>query len=169
MLLSNSCTNLINYLKSIIFSQEFISRHRKSLKAFTRNRKLPFHTLIFFLINLIKGSYQDELDRYFKAIYSFEVARRIVSKVALSKARMKLGYTAFTELDRHLADYFYRKFKPLKWHGFNLVAVDGTTFRLPRIEAIVNQLLQTIRNRRRAEPRDLPDITIAKKDAMTRA
>jgi len=136
ILLSDSCANLINYLKNIIFSQEFLSRHRNSPEAFTRNRKLPFHTLIFFLINLVKGSYQDELDRYFKAIYRFEVAKRIVSKVALSKARMKLGYTAFTELNRHLADYFYRKFKPLTWHGFNLMAVDGTTFRLPRIEAI---------------------------------
>jgi len=136
ILLSDSCANLINYLKNIIFSQEFLSRHRNSPEAFTRNRKLPFHTLIFFLINLVKGSYQDELDRYFKAIYRFEVAKRIVSKVALSKARMKLGYTAFTELNRHLADYFYRKFKPLTWYGFNLMAVDGTTFRLPRIEAI---------------------------------
>jgi len=136
MLLSNSCAKLINYLKNIIFSQEFLSRHKKSSEAFTRNRKLPFHTLIFFLINLIKGSCQDELDRYFQAIHRFEVAKRIVSKVALSKARMKLGYTAFIELNRHLADYFYRKFKPLTWHGFNLLAVDGTTLRLPRIEAI---------------------------------
>ena len=136
ILLSNSCTNLINYLKNIIFSKKFLSRHKNSPKAFTRNRKLPFHTLILFLINLVKGSYQDELDRYFQTIHGFEVAKRIVSKVALSKARMKLEYTAFIELNRHLTDYFYRKFKPVTWHGFNLVAVDGTTFRLPRIKAI---------------------------------
>ena len=136
MLLSNSCVKLVSYLKNIIFSHEFLSRHRNSTKAFTRKRKLPFHTLLFFLINLVKGSYQDELDKYFQTIHRFEVAKRIVSKVALSKARMKLGYTAFIELNRHLADYFYRKFKPLTWHGFNLLAVDGTTLRLPRIEVI---------------------------------
>ena len=28
------------------------------------------------------------------------------------------------------------KFKPLTWNGFNLLAVDGTTLRLPRIEVI---------------------------------
>lgn len=138
ILLSNSCTNLIKYLKNIIFSKDFLSRHKNSSKDFTRNRKLPFHTLILFLINLVKGSYQDELDRFFQNIYGFEVAKRIVSKAALSKARMKLGYEAFIELNRHLADYFYRKFKPLTWHGFNLVAVDGTTFRLPCIQSIAD-------------------------------
>lgn len=136
ILLSNLCANLINYLKKIIFSHEFLARHKNSPEAFTRKRKLPFHTLLFFLMNLVKGSYQDELDKYFQAIHSFKVAKRIVSKVALSKARMKLGYSAFIELNRHLADYFYRKFKPLTWHGFNLLAVDGTTFRLPRIKEI---------------------------------
>jgi len=136
ILLSNSCAKLVNYLKNIIFSHEFLSRHRNSPKAFIRKRKLPFHTLIFFLMNLVKGSYQDELDRYFQTIHRFEVAKRIVSKVALTKARMKLGYTAFIELNLHLVDYFYRKFKPLTWHGFHLVAVDGTTFRLPRIKEI---------------------------------
>lgn len=136
ILLSNSCAKLIDHLKKIVFSHDFLDRHRKSPKHFTRTRKLPFSTLIFFLINLIKGSYQDELDKYFQAIKHFDVAKRIVSKVALAKARMKLKYTAFIELNRHLADYFYRKFKPLTWHGFNLLAVDGTTIRLPRIKEI---------------------------------
>jgi hypothetical protein len=135
-ILLNFCANLIDYLKNIIFSPAFLVRHRKSPKNFTRNRKLPFHTLIFFLINLIKGSYQDELDKFFQAVNRFEVAKRIVSKVALSKARMKLEYAAFIELNRHLADYFYRKFKPATWHGFNLLAVDGTTIRLQRIKEI---------------------------------
>ncbi len=135
-LLSKYCASFIEYLKNIIFSNDFLVRHRKSPKAFTRTRKLPFHTLIFFLINLIKGSYQDELDKFFQAINRFEVAKRIVSKVALSKARMKLKYEAFIELNRHLVDYFYREFQPNTWHGFNLLSVDGTTIRLPRVKEI---------------------------------
>ncbi len=49
---------------------------------------------------------------------------------------MKLKYEAFIELNSQLLDYFYQNFKPVKWHGFNLLAIDGTTVTLPRIEVI---------------------------------
>ena len=85
---------------------------------------------------MVKGSYQDELDHFFKSIFGFEVVKRIVSKAALAKARMKLKYEAFIELNMRLISYFYENFKPKQWHGFNLLAIEGTTVRLPRIEAI---------------------------------
>lgn len=135
-LLSKSCAKLVDYLKEIILSNDFLARHRQSPKNFTRKRKLPFHYLIFFLMNFIKRSYQDELDGFFQTLKGFEVARRIVSKVALTKARMKLKYEAFVELNHHLIDFFYRNFQPTTWHGFNLLAIDGSTVRLPRIKKI---------------------------------
>lgn len=58
-------------------------------KDFTRNRALPFHMLIFFLINMNKGSYQDELDHYFMAIHQLDVSQRFVTKGSLSKALKK--------------------------------------------------------------------------------
>jgi len=87
-------------------------------------------------MNFIKRSYQDELDGFFQALNGFEVSKRIVSKVALSKARMKLKYEAFVELNRHLIDFFGRNFQPTTWNGFNLLGVDGSTARLPRIKKI---------------------------------
>ena len=137
-LLCDYCANLIQFLREIVVSHNFLARHRDSPKDFTRQRKLPFHTLIVFLISLIKGSYQDELDRFFKALNGFDVAKRMVSKVALARARMKLKYQAFVELNHHLVEYFYEKFKPIKWNGFNLLVVDGSTVRLPRIKEIAN-------------------------------
>ena len=139
ILLFHNCTRLIDSLKKLITSKDFLKRHRQSSKDFTRQRKLPFTTLLFFLINLIKGSYQDELDHFFKAINRFDIAKRMVTKAALSKARMKLKYEAFIELNSHLADHFYKNFSPLKWHNFNFLAVDGTTLKLPRIDAITIQ------------------------------
>ena len=135
-LLSNICARLINFLKEIINSEQFIRRHRQSPTDFTRQRKLPFSMLIFFMINMIKGSYQDELDCFFKAIFGFDVARRIVSKAALAKARMKLKFEVFIELNFQLVNYFYKNFNTLKWNGFKLLAIDGTTVQLPRIESI---------------------------------
>ena len=60
-LLFQNCANIIDFIKTIIFSQDFLHRHRKSEKDFTRKRKPPFPTLIIFLIDLATGSYQNEL------------------------------------------------------------------------------------------------------------
>ena len=67
-LLFKICAELIDFIKKIVTSPEFIERNRHSHKNFTRQRKLPFHVLIAFLLNFVKGSYQDELDKFFKRI-----------------------------------------------------------------------------------------------------
>ena len=134
-LLSNICAKLIDFLKNIITSDTFINRNKHSEKNFTRQRKLPFPILIVFLMNLIKGSYQDELDNFFKVLNGDQVAKRFVSKAALVKARMKVKYEAFIELNQQLVAFFFQSFNPLTWHGFNLV--DGSTMRLPHLKEII--------------------------------
>ena len=136
-LLFQNCANIIGFIKKIIFSQDFLHRHRKSNKDFTRNRKLPFPTLIAFLIDLATGSYQNELNRFFRLLMPSDLPMRFVSKVALAKARMKLAYKAFVELDEQLVEYFYQNMPTNQWHGYNLLAVDGTLLRLPKIESIM--------------------------------
>lgn len=135
-LLFNSCAKTVEFIKQIIKSPAFVARHRLHPNDFTRNRKLPFHVLLGFLINFLHGSYQDELDKFFKTIFRFDVAKRIVSKAAFAKARMKLKYDAFVELNLHLANYFEEHFSPRTWFGFRLLAIDGSTTRLPITEDI---------------------------------
>jgi hypothetical protein len=130
-LISNTCAKMIVHLKQIITSPDFIARHKLHQKDFTRQRKLPFHVLIVFLINFVRGSYQDELDKFFKTICRFDVAKRVVSKAALSKARMKLKYQAFIDLNSRMVNFFEKSFVPRTWHGFRLIAIDGSTTRLP--------------------------------------
>ena len=136
ILLSKICAKLIEFLKNIITSPEFIARHRQSDTDFTRKRKMPFHLLIVFLLNVLRGSYQDQLDRFFKILFRFDVANRVVSKAALTKARMKLKYQAFIELNHHLNAFFEKNFNPKTWFGFRLLTIDGSTIRLPRCEDI---------------------------------
>lgn len=88
-------------------------------------------------MNFNNGSYQTELDNFFKAINHLEVAERIVYKGALSKARKKLKYEAFVELNNSMNTKYYSNFSTQTWHGFNLVAVDGTTARVPDEHEIV--------------------------------
>ena len=136
-LISNTCAKVIEFINQIITSPDFLARHRQHQKDFTRKRKLPFHVLIVFLINFVHGSYQDELDKFFKTIWRFDVAKRVVSKVALAKARMKLKFGAFVELNRHLVNHFEAHFNPRTWFGFRLLAIDGSTTRLPMTDDII--------------------------------
>ena len=125
------CAKLIDFLKAILYSQDFIDRNKKSAKDFTRSRLLSFQTLFLYFINLPKGSYQDELEHFFKALFRLDVPIRFVSKMALSLARKKLKYSAFVELNRHLIDFFYKYFKNTKkWYGFHLLGIDGSTLKL---------------------------------------
>jgi len=136
-LLSKTCAKLIDHLKNILYSPQFINRHKKSKKDFTRERKLTFQTLFLYFINFIKGSYQDELEHYFKAWFRLDVPIKFVSKMALSLARKKLGYEAFIEFNHHLYEFFYDRFENVKtWNGFNLFAIDGSTLKLFKYKEI---------------------------------
>ena len=137
-LLCQNCANIFNFLKKFLFSKDFIDKHKTSPQAFTRQRKLPFHLLVCFLINLIKGSYQSELDRFFQTITRTSIAKRLVSKAALTKARMKLKFEAFIELNHHLINCFHANFKPMTWQGMQLLAIDGSTVKLPKIKEIID-------------------------------
>jgi hypothetical protein len=87
---------------------------------------------------LLSGSYQKELDNFFKTLRGFSIAKRIVSKAALSNARLKIKYEAFSDLNQHLVEYYNNNFIGVKkWCGFNVRVVDGTTLRLPRVKEIV--------------------------------
>jgi hypothetical protein len=143
-LLSKLCAKLIDFLKEILFSPEFVARHKQSINNFTRDRKLPFQFVFLFFVNLVKGSYQDELDHFFKSLFRLDVALHFVSKMALSTARKKLKYSAFIEFNRHLLEYFYENFKPNTWFGFNLIAVDGSTLKLFKYKDVKEHFGQLI-------------------------
>jgi len=83
------------------------------------------------LLNMLKRSQQDELDEFFKLLHGTEVAVRAVTKSAFTQARKKLKYGAFVELNQVQTHYFYQFLQPLRWNGWRLVAVDGSTVQVP--------------------------------------
>ena len=87
--------------------------------------------MVLFLINFLKRSLQSELDSFFQAAQGAAAPVREVSKSAFSKARLKLNHSAFLELNHKLILFFEDHFPSRTWHGFRLLAIDGTTLRLP--------------------------------------
>jgi len=135
-LLSKICAELFVFIKNIITSHDFVDRHRLNPTDFTRKRKFPAHALIAFLLSLIRGSYQKELDRFFHILSQSDAPSRVVTKAALAKARMKLKYQAFIELNQKFNRFFENHFNIKTWYGFRLLATDGSTIRLPHTDDI---------------------------------
>lgn len=86
-----------------------------------------------FLLNQLTGSLQIELDRFFRVLGLADWLQRYVTAAALSKARKKLKYTAFIELNDKALSIFYADFPDQeRWQGMRLLAVDGSRVELPR-------------------------------------
>lgn len=84
------------------------------------------------LLNQLKGSLQDELDQFFQTLGLVQWGKRMLTAAALSKAKKKLKASAFVELNENALNIFYEEFPIQKqWHGFRLLAVDGSKIELP--------------------------------------
>jgi len=124
-------TQIVHNLTTKIFSTDFLAQHRKSEKDFTRNRSLTFPRLITFMLNMVNGSIQSELSRFFQVIDDSPISTNSITTAAFCKARKKLSHTAFKALNTCLIETFYRSSQVRKWNGHRLLAVDGSVTKLP--------------------------------------
>ena len=87
--------------------------------------------MLLFLLNLVKGALQRELDDFFQVLRNADVAERAVTKSAFCAARQKLKPSAFIDLNQDLVRRWYRDAPVRRWRGLDLRAIDGSTLRLP--------------------------------------
>ncbi len=122
--------SIINIVNSTINSTSFIKKYKNSSTDFTRESTLNFPTLFTFLMNLLRSSNQDELDKFFKQINGWEIPQRIVTDSAFSQARKKLKHEAFIDVSSRICHSFYNEYHWKNWHGFRLLAIDGSTLKI---------------------------------------
>lgn len=113
-----------------------IERFRLQPNTFTRQRDLPFARLVTFMLNLRKGSTEQELAGLCAVLDDEAVADKVPTRAAFSKARKGLSQKLFAHLNRLAIETFCGGWSTPVWHGFRLRAVDGTTFRLPPGQAL---------------------------------
>ena len=87
-------------------------------------------------MNLLKSAIQYELDSFYAQLLEREVPQREITSAAFTQARRKLKYEAFIELNDLATQAFYADAPIRRWHGYRVLAVDGTTLRLPEVERI---------------------------------
>lgn len=120
MLNKNNIYTLIKNVKNLIASDEFRTEHSLERNAFTRNRKLSFQDIIYFILGLPRKSLSTELDLFFdKQGFS-------VSKQAFSKARYKISSKAFEDIFYMTTNIFEFTKQPKTYDGYRVFAIDGS-------------------------------------------
>lgn len=121
----------------MLASDDFLQQARRSDTDFTRQRALPLNMLVPLLLNLRKGTIRDELDQFFETLTDDAVAFRTVSEAAFCRARQKLKPEALVMLNDALVNAANVQIAQRRWRDFRVLAVDGSTARLPNTPAIV--------------------------------
>lgn len=117
----------------------FINKFRSNPEDFTRTRSFTFKSLSLFIIYTLQSSIQRELDRFFKAYNNLELAVRFVTQSAFTQARSKIKHELFIELRNDVVEHFYSHYDYKKWHGFRLVAIDGSEIYLPKNQKTIDE------------------------------
>ena len=109
---------------------------RRSERDFTRERALPLQRLVPLLLNFRKGTNRDELEQFFETITDDPTSVTPVSEAAFCRARQKLKPEALVTLNNVLLDSANQQIAQQRWRGLRVLAVDGSTGRLPDFPAI---------------------------------
>jgi len=90
--------------------------------------------LTLFIINLVRKTLQLEIIKF-----TDDLGVENVSKQAFSKARKKLNPKVFQLLNEKFISEFYTDNDILKFHGFRLLAIDGSKIQLPASNEIIKE------------------------------
>lgn len=115
----------------LIESSDFLCRAKRKPSYFTRKRKMPFTKLLFFMLGLIKESIQNGLERFFDKMKE----DTSMTQQSFSEARQKIKWNAFWELFHMTANLAYEGYFE-QWHGYRILAIDGSKIQLPSDEAL---------------------------------
>ena len=108
---------------------------RLAPQFFTRTRKMPFSSLLRFLLCGGKGSAQAELNRFFQNMGD-EIH---MTQQALSKARNHMNHTPFQKAFYATVEAEYNArmdAKLMRKYGYKFIAIDGSIIPLPNLPAL---------------------------------
>lgn len=133
---NNLFETVIRKTRQLIHSERFIHKHRIGT-GFTRNRKLSFSQLIYFILASGKKSIGVNWSDISHEFPSLNLPS--VSKQAISKARQKISSNACLELCQLFSKIFYKYDDAFSlWNGYHIYAVDGSTIQIPPSEENIN-------------------------------
>jgi hypothetical protein len=113
-------------------SPETVIGYRLQPTAWTRQRKLPFLTVVTVILAGHKRVLQHALNRVFQALGRVS---EVPTASAYSQARQKLHPALFEHLNDVVTEDFYRLYgadgEVKRWQGRRLLGIDGSVFNVP--------------------------------------
>jgi hypothetical protein len=116
----------------LVKEAEYKGRSRMRATDFTRERKMGFRKLIYFLLSMINESTQNALERYFPKIGEKGVTMK---QQSFSEARQNLKWEAIREIYELCVKNIYGGYTE-RWHRYRVLAVDGSKIALPSDEGL---------------------------------
>ncbi|MBB6461854.1 hypothetical protein [Flammeovirga kamogawensis] len=102
---NRTISQFINYLNTLIKSDEVLNNFKVEAKDFTRNRVISFVDIIFILIGRVTKTTMVELVQFF----SNNGTLKICSPQTFSKAKLKINPAVFQFLNQEILDFYYEK------------------------------------------------------------
>lgn len=124
---------LFKELSDITSTDSFRNKHKTRVQSFTRNRKLSFEKIMLFNLSLPQRSLSSAIDDFLEMNLAEESSK--FSKQAFSQARKQIDPEAFHEVLTLTSKYIESHKADKKWHGYRILAIDGTTLQLPESKA----------------------------------
>ena len=122
---------LFNQLSGLLTNKEFVRQQCFDPKHFTRDRKLPFQTVVLLILQLLKSSVKTELKSFHTIVFKVDQVVNWVSDGAFCKARQKIRYGLFIDFYKFISRFFYAHIGGDRWFDFRLLATDGSELNLP--------------------------------------
>ena len=126
-------TEIVRYIHSIIYSDEYLHRSVMRRADFSRRRKLGFTDYVYLTVQNMKTSLQAGLNAFIKKRKNNKIE---YSKQAFSKGRQRIRPEAFQELYQAVVMKLYEKAGIHSWKGYQLFGIDGTRLNLPCTEEL---------------------------------
>ncbi|GHV34939.1 hypothetical protein AGMMS4952_27320 [Spirochaetia bacterium] len=138
-----------NKIPGWIGSKDLRNRARTAAapNAFSRNRKMPLQDIL--LCTLAKKGKTGSME--VRKFFEDKGGGAGVSKQGYFQQRKKVNYEVFAALTADYLQDFYQGDEPLRWHGYLVLAVDGSKVEVPNspenqktFGAVTNQHGQTL-------------------------
>lgn len=122
---------LFKKVSDLLTRRHFFEAYCFEKKNFTRDRKLPFQTVVLVILQLLKSSVKSELKTFYSTVFKTDEVVNWVSDGSFCKARHKIRHQLFIDLYKLIICDIYRGIGVRLWFGFRLLAVDGSELNLP--------------------------------------
>lgn len=88
---------------------------------------------------MINSRLQLEIDRYFKVLFPESKKLRFATVSSFCQQRIKISFEAFYQAMLQLNNYYYTDFEYKTYHGYRLLAIDGSIYTLPSSEELIQE------------------------------